>query len=91
MLQISGTPGGSVVRTQHLHCHNPGLIPGRGTYILGAIWCSQIKRKRRKEFQKEKESLIISCFTNRSKNTLSIRLSNIEVIGEFIGVNFIKV
>jgi len=69
------------------------LIPGRGTYILGAIWYSQIKRKKKKKkgVSKEKESLIVSCFTKRPKKKLSIRLSNIEVIGEFVGVNFIKV
>ena len=33
---------------------------------------------------------MVSCYYHEAKKNLSIRLSNIEVIGEFIGVNFIK-
>lgn len=35
---------------------------------------------------------MVSCYYQeaKKKKNLSIRLSNVEVIGEFIGVNFIK-
>ena len=34
-------PGGPVVRTWHFHCWGPGSIPGWGTKIQQAVWCSQ--------------------------------------------------
>ena len=40
-------PGGPVVRTQRFHFGDPGPIPGGGTKIPQAEWCSQkIKIKR---------------------------------------------
>ena len=39
--------GGSVVRTQCLHCRGPGLIPVQGTKIPQAMQCSQKKKKKK--------------------------------------------
>ena len=39
-LQIRGSPGGPVVRTQHFHCQGPGSIPGQGTKISQVVWLS---------------------------------------------------
>ena len=42
-------PGRPLVRTLRFHCQGPGLIPGRETKILGAVWQSQKKKEREKK------------------------------------------
>ena len=37
-------PGGPVVMTWCFHCRGPGSIPGQGTEIPEAAWCSQNKK-----------------------------------------------
>ena len=38
-------PGGPVVKTQYLHCCDPGSIPGQGTKIPKTVQCSKKKKK----------------------------------------------
>ena len=40
-------PGGPVVRTWRFYCGDPGSIPGWGTKMPQAAWCS-LKKKRKK-------------------------------------------
>ena len=42
-------PGGPVVRTWHSHCQGLGSIPGLGTKVLQAVWCSQKGREKKKK------------------------------------------
>ena len=39
-------PGGPVVRILGFYFHGLSLIPGQGTEILQASWCSQKKKKK---------------------------------------------
>ena len=36
-------PGGPVVMARQLHCQRLGSIPGRGSRIPQAVWCSRNK------------------------------------------------
>ena len=45
-------PGGLVVRIKHFHCCGLESIPGWGTEIMQATWCSQ---KKKKERERERE------------------------------------
>ena len=49
-------PGCLVVKIKHFHCCSPGSIPGWGTEIMQATWCSQ-KGKKKRERERERERL----------------------------------
>ena len=78
--------GGSVVRTQCLHCRGPGLIPVQGTKIPQAMQCSQ---KKKKEKKKEVEHLhlftyslfqcISFCVPTKRIHRLYVVLSNLTI------------
>ena len=38
-------PGGPVAKTPSFQCRGTGSVPGHGTKILHAIWCSKKKKK----------------------------------------------
>ena len=38
--------GHPVVRTPHFHYWGPGFIPGQGTKIQKAAWCSTARKKK---------------------------------------------
>ena len=52
-------PGGPVVRTLRFHWRRPpGSIPGWGTKILQAAWCSQKKKEKLISGPSQKSELI---------------------------------
>ena len=51
-------PGGLVVRIKHFHCCGLESIPGWGTEIMQATWCSQKKKKRERLFDVQDYSFI---------------------------------
>ena len=49
-------PGGLVVRILGFHCYGPVSVPGQGTELLQATWCSQKEKEREKNLKDEKKT-----------------------------------
>ena len=45
IIENSDFPGSAEVKTLCFHCRGAGLIPGQGTKVSHAAWCSQEKKK----------------------------------------------
>lgn len=86
----SGFSDGPVVKTQHFQCKGHGFIPGRGTRILNAAWCSRKKKKKKVQPMRKQYGVPQDTELPLNPAILDIYSKRIEISGSDIYIPILR-